>query len=178
MSVSTPSEGPMAREEYERLPEDVRREYIDGNVVVTPFPSPRHAVTISRLQAALTEALPDDVLAVSHVGWKAGRDEFGPDVMVIPASAIDATRFEGVPVLVVEVVSTNRAADMVRKVGKYAQAGAVRYWIVDLRDVVLLSLILVDGVYQVAAQLDDDNPVAELETGAGPVAIDLRRLLA
>ena len=64
------------------------------------------------------------------------------------------------------------------KVGKYAKAGAPRYWIVDIRDRVLLSLILVDGVYEIAAQLDDENPVAELETGAGPVTISLPDLLA
>jgi hypothetical protein len=43
---------------------------------------------------------------------------------------------------------------------------------------VLLALILVDGVYRVAAQLDDDNPVAELDTGLGPVWLRLPEILA
>ena len=114
---------------------------------------------------------------MSHVGWKTGGDEFGPDIMIIPESATDETRFEGTPTLVVEVVSTNRTSDMVIKVGKYARAGAPRYWIVDIRDRVLLALILADGVYRVAAQLDDDNPSAELETGLGTVAVSLSELL-
>ena len=38
MSVSTPSGQAMPWEDYGRLPEDIRREYIDGRVVVTPFP--------------------------------------------------------------------------------------------------------------------------------------------
>jgi Uma2 family endonuclease len=98
--------------------------------------------------------------------------------MVVPRDCLDVARFEEVPPLVVEVLSTNRAADTVVKVQKYAKAGAPRYWIVDLRDRTLVSLILVDGVYEIAAQLDDDNPAGELDTGAGTVTISLTDLLA
>jgi len=163
--------------EYERLPVDVRHEYIDGEIVVTPFPTPRHSWAIFGLQAALHRMLPDDLIPVSHTGWRAGADEFGPDLMVIPRSAVDGVRFEGIPPLVVEVVSSNRADDTVRKVQKYARAGAPRYWIVDLRDRTLLALVLVEGIYEVAAQLDDDNPVVDLDTGSGPVTVSLPDLL-
>jgi Uma2 family endonuclease len=168
----------MTWEDYARLPGDTRYEYVDGKVIATPFPTPRHAVTIQRLMTPLSASLPTSHLAVSHVGWKAGDDEFGPDAMVIPSSVVDETRFDGVPALVVEVVSSNRASDLVVKVGKYAKAGAPRYWIIDLRDRVLLALVLVDGVYRVAAQLDDDNPSAELETGLGTVRVSLPQLFA
>lgn len=178
MPVDAGAGRPASWEEYERLGDDVRYEYIDGRIVMTPFPTARHSATILRLQTLLTARLPESLMAVSHSGWKPGADEFGPDVMVIPRAALDAPRFEGTPTLVVEVVSTNRAADTVVKVQKYAQAGAPRYWIVDLRDRVLLSLVLVDGIYQVAAQLDDANPVAELETGAGAITLNLPELLA
>jgi Uma2 family endonuclease len=110
------------------------------------------------------------------VGWKPGADEFGPDLIVVPLDAVDQPRYEAVPPLVVEVVSTNRATDLVVKVQKYARAGAPRYWIVDLQSRTLLSLVLVNGVYEVAAQLDDDNPVADLDCGLAAVHVDLGSL--
>jgi len=165
-------------EDYERLPEDVRREYVDGEIVVTPFPSGRHSWVISELQAALKQVLPPALVPVSHTGWKPGRDEFGPDLMVVPREALDDVRFEGIPPLVVEVMSTNRAMDAVTKLQKYAAAGAPRYWLVDLRDRTLLALVLVDGIYEVAAQLDEENPVADLDVGEGRVQVDLGALFA
>jgi Uma2 family endonuclease len=165
-------------EDYASLPEDVRREYIDGEIVMTPFPSTRHALTILRLQNACLNGLPDTVIPVSHTGWKVHGNEYGPDVMLVPATCADDVRFEGVPYLVVEVISTNRAMDTVTKLQKYAPAGAPRYWLVDLRDRTLLALVLVDGIYEVAAQLDEGNPAADLDTGAGNVRIDLTELFA
>ena len=147
---------PASWDEYERLPEDVRREYIDGQIIVTPFPTLRHSLTIVRLQPLLISALPPSWMALSHIGWKAGADEFGPDVAVVPADAMND----------------------VRKLQKYARAGAPRYWIVDPRDRTFLALVLVDGMYEVAAQLDDDNPVADLDTGAGTISVSLPDLLA
>jgi len=62
--------------------------------------------------------------------------------------------------------------------GLPARRQRTRYWIVDLRDRTLLALVLVDGIYEVAAQLDDDDPVAELDTGSGVVTVSLPALLS
>ncbi len=51
---------------------------------------------------------------------------------VVPAGVeVLPHRFTGTPHLVVEILSTDPARDMVRKAGRYAAAGLRRYWIAD-----------------------------------------------
>jgi Uma2 family endonuclease len=130
MSEDAARRGHATWEDYDHLPEDVRREYIDAEIVVTPFPSARHSLTIYRLQAMLVAALPDSLITVSHLGRQGvGANEFGangcrPDVMVLPLLVPTTSGSRAIPPLVVEVVSTNPAADTVTKLQRYAAAGA------------------------------------------------------
>ncbi len=51
------------------------------------------------------------------------------------------------PILVVEVVSTNREDDYVHKVDEYQGLGIPEYWVVDGRDKLISVLLLDDGRY-------------------------------
>ena len=55
--------------------------------------------------------------------------------------------FEGIPSIVVEVLSTDRRRDLVRKSQLYAEAGVLEYWIVDPRDDTMTLLELRDEEY-------------------------------
>jgi Uma2 family endonuclease len=68
----------MSWDDFARLPEDVRYEYIDGKVVVTDFPTGRHALTIARLMASVSAALPDTHVALSPWGGSPARTSSGP----------------------------------------------------------------------------------------------------
>lgn len=48
------------REDYERLPEHVKAELIDGEVVMTPAPSDWHETLVARLMVRLTDHLKAD----------------------------------------------------------------------------------------------------------------------
>ena len=75
---------------------------------------------------------------------------FVPDLAIIMRSgraAVGNRMMEGVPDIVLEVLSTDHSRDPPRKRQAYAEAGIPEYWICDRRDDTVLQLELRDGQY-------------------------------
>ncbi|WP_432491921.1 Uma2 family endonuclease [Kineococcus gypseus] len=169
----------MTWDEYEALPEDPRREYIDGVAVVTPSPDLHHQDISFDLVSRLRDVLPPTHRVTFAWAWKPRKDEFVPDVMVWARGDETGTkRFTGTPTLVVEILSTNRSDDLLLKMAKYAAADLPRYWIVDPRERTLSVHVLDDsGVFRADRVLRDGEPAVPLDVGPTSIVMDLGTLL-
>ena len=164
----------MTWDEYLALGEDVRGEYIDGCLHVTPRPTYEHQQAARRLTDLLETA---GLLAVQEWAWKPGPHEYHPDVVVLPGRPDPSSpnRFLGVPELVVEVLPpSNVTDDTIRKRRDYARYGCPRYWILGPEQRTLWAFELRGGSYEQVAEITGTGTVP----GAPEVAVDVDALLA
>ncbi len=73
-----------------------------------------------------------------------------PDIVVVREGrqgVLDGMWVEGAPDIVVEILSTDRNRDLVRKRQIYAEAGILEYWTMDPRNDTVTVLELHDGEY-------------------------------
>lgn len=154
----------MTWEQYWDLPDDLRAEYSDGEVLVNPPPSVQHQQICRRLANLLDAQLPGAVV-VEGAGWKLSGNEPRlriPDVVVLREQPAGDVVTEA-PLVAVEVLSTNRDADLVRKAVEYLDAGAGQYWIVDPRDREVAVFGAAEGGWEQLAKLTDQNPEATVD---------------
>jgi Uma2 family endonuclease len=166
---------PMSWEDYEALEPDARQEYVEGCLVVNPRPTGEHQVALRRLSRLLEDAVPSGYEVYDEWSWKPGSDEWAPDIMICPRQK--TVRFTGTPELIVEILSSNRARDLVMKPLKYAKAGLPRYWVFDPENLVLTAFELRDGVFVDVAEVGPDDEVT-LDFGVGAITLSPRVLLA
>ena len=157
-------------EEFLELPDTYDRrkmELDEGELYIMPRPRTVHQFLQSDLiwyfQGYIrsfddppAEVLHDAIVALSLES----RILFAPDLIVIlqGSSAVIADRMvEGVPDIAVEILSSDRRRDLVRKRQVYAEAGVPEYWIFDPRADTATLLELRDGVYVERAVLDADG---------------------
>jgi Uma2 family endonuclease len=126
--------------DLERFPEDnLRREIIDGELIVTAAPATRHQQAVMTLAGELYQ------YAKAHGGtvFPAPTDVFfsdvnvvGPDVLFIRPDheeRVEKRFVRSAPDVVVEVSSpSTRRLELVRKRELYERFGVPEYWYVDL----------------------------------------------
>ena len=85
---------------------------------------------------------------------------YSPDLVVIlrgGRATVTDRMVEGVPDIVLEILSSDRRRDLVRKRQVYAEAGVLEYWIFDPRADTATMLELRDGQYVERAVLTADD---------------------
>lgn len=124
--------------ELDRLPEDSNKyELVDGELFVTPAPSPAHEQLVAVLLAILVPYVQAEKLGrvyTPRAVVRTDESEVEPDLMVRPATpTLPLTWAEmPTPLLVVEIFSrTTRRRDEQQKRAFYQRIGVGEYWMVD-----------------------------------------------
>jgi Uma2 family endonuclease len=156
--------------DLESLPDNgLRYELLDGTLLVTPSPTPRHQGAVVELAVLLRRACPPDHrVFVAPLDWQPdGRTSLQPDLLVVRRDRIGENKITEAPTLVVEVLSPGTARiDRMIKFSRYAESGVPHYWIVDPRVPSIQVFDLVDGGYVLVAE------------GAGSVSVSVSEPVA
>lgn len=164
--------------DYLALPDELRAEYVDGTAIVSPPPTFAHQKICHRLVSLLEVAVPQ-LEVVGAAGWRLPALERIriPDVMVL-REAPPGPLVTAVPLLAIEVLSTNRSEDLVRKSTEYLDAGVGQYWVVDPRDRVIDVYLNTERGWNVLAHVTDDQPSVAVDVDDhGRVELDLAYVL-
>ena len=148
----------MSLDEFLALGEtDERLELFDGVLYIMSTPTKDHQFLMMQILVWLAsyldgfehppaEVYPDLTTILSPALQRAVE----PDVVIILTGRTDIggrIHVEGVPDIVVEILSTDRNHDLVFKRSIYAEAGVREYWIFDPRNDTAIPLELQNGAY-------------------------------
>jgi len=133
-----PQSATVTYDDLASFPDDgLRREIIDGELIVSPSPRTRHQRLVGRLlllfgnQLSVADAGEVFVAPLDVVFSNTNVVE--PDLLFVANGQTDVVtekNIQGAPALVIEVVSDTRM-DRVRKRDLYARFGVPEYWVVD-----------------------------------------------
>lgn len=158
-----PMSRPLTLEDFEAI-RDVedghRYELIDGSLVVTPSPAPRHQGVVTELAFLLRGTARDGFrVFVAPLDIRFGTNTvLQPDVLVVPRSAVGERRIEGGPVLAVEVLSpSTRHIDLGLKLSRYEAAGTPAYWVIDPDEPSLRAWEMREGSYVLTSHVTADE---------------------
>lgn len=166
-------------DDLDPLPEDgLRRELLDGVLLVSPCPSNIHQIIAMRLMVLLEDTCPGHlgVTQANDVQINARRS-FNPDVLVTTDEAARRRTGKYSPeevVLAVEIVSpTSQSMDRVTKPALYAKAGIPYYWMIETEGGIAVhtyKLEFTDEVYQPSGTFRDVVKVDEPWRSEVPLA--------
>lgn len=115
-------------------------EFINGETIKMHSPSVKHQDIVLNLTIELKRYFNKTKCKtmISPLDIYLERDDIKKETCVIPdisvmcdKSGFDEKRYHGVPTIIVEVLSSNWADDMIKKFKLYEEFGVKEYWIID-----------------------------------------------
>jgi Uma2 family endonuclease len=164
-------------------------ELLEGRLLMSPSPRPKHGRASLRIATSLQSQLPDDLEALQEIDVDLelvppGRPGFSrrPDLILVRSAEVERAENEGGLIraseveIVVEIVSPgSRYTDHRAKRAEYAEAGIPHYWIVDLAE----PISLIDCYKPSKTGYQDSGEITGKfkATEPFPVSLDLDALL-
>ena len=141
----------LTRSDLEQMPDDGHRyELIDGTLIVTPAPAPRHQRAARRLCLLLDAGCPTD-LEVMFAPLDVALDDqtvLQPDLLVAAKFDFTDRDLPTAPLLAIEILSpSTRRVDLTLKRSRFEEAGCPSYWVVDPDEPSLTAWQLQGGKY-------------------------------
>lgn len=166
--------------DYAALPEGAPYQLIDGELIMSPSPTPYHQLILKRLIKAF-----DDYVEQHDLGevipspidvFLSETTTLQPDILFIARERlpiIGKQRVEAAPDLVVEILSPATAYyDLKGKKRLYEAHGVQEYWIVDPEGQEIEVFVLREGRFERIAQARDEGSVASQLLEGFSVALD------
>lgn len=124
---------------YKLLPEGAPYQLIEGELIMTPAPNPRHQIILGRLFRKLTEFAEKGSKGLTLLSpidvYLDDENAFQPDLILILKEKKDIIKKDGIygpPDIVIEILSPSTASyDLRGKFRVYERSGVKEYWIVD-----------------------------------------------
>jgi Uma2 family endonuclease len=165
-TVRPAAAGAFTFDDLDNAPDDgLRRELVDGSLVVSPSPVGRHQLTTQRVTRLLEDAASAATVVIQEpYDWRVAEtvESFEPDVLVFRAEDFDPDGYLwATPLLCVEVLSPSHPTlDTVTKRGRYESLDVPAYWIVDPLGPSVTELRLRAGRYDEAQTVADGDEFA------------------
>ncbi|MBI5193298.1 MAG: Uma2 family endonuclease [Nitrospirae bacterium] len=143
-------------EDYLKTPDDVRYELIEGELLMTPAPVPRHqriSINIAfNLEGFVTDNDLGEVYCAPCDVYFDDENVVQPDILFIAKdrlNIIGEKNIQEAPDLVIEILSESTASrDLIQKKMLYAKFGVKEFWIVSPGEKTIDIHILKDKNYE------------------------------
>ncbi len=90
-----------------------------------------------------------------------------PDLVFIKTEnsyMISEKNISGCPDFIIEILSTNRTNDLVKKKDIYQKFGVLEYWIVDPNEEIILKYVLENEKYKLSGKIDKTSKFIKIDT--------------
>lgn len=143
-------------EDYVNMSDDKRYELIEGELLMTPSPIPKHQRILRKLEFILEKFVSENNLGEIFFApcdvYLDDENVIQPDIMFISKerlNIIGEKNIQGAPCLTIEIISESSAyMDMVQKKLLYAKFGVKEYWIVIPEEESIEIYLLKDNIYE------------------------------